>query len=121
MDFLNFRKTTSVAILAIALGVSVNVGTAGGVLAKDKVWTIDTRAAKLMQEINEGQKSGELTVKEAKKLRSDLADIAHRKKLMKGDNAGKVSPEDRNKIEGDLNKVSAKIQKLELEKRVEHK
>ncbi|MBU6453710.1 MAG: hypothetical protein KGS72_18160 [Cyanobacteria bacterium REEB67] len=121
MDFLSVRKSAAVASLAIALATSVNLASAVGALAKDKVWTIDTRAARLMQEINEGQKNGELTVKEAKKLRSDLADIAHRKKLMKGDNDGKVSPEDRNKIEGDLNKVSAKIKKLELEKRVEHK
>jgi len=88
------------------------------VFAKDQVWTIDTRANALMQEINAGQKSGELTVKEAKKLREDLADIAHRKHLMKGDNDGKVSDVDKNKIEGDLNKVSAKIHKLELAKRV---
>jgi hypothetical protein len=121
MHLLSLRKTASAVLFATVLAASLNLGTASGVLAKEKVWTIDTRAAKLMQEINEGQKSGELTVKEAKKLRSDLADIAHRKKLMKGDNDGKVSPEDRNKIEGDLNKVSAKIHKLELEKRVEHK
>jgi len=86
--------------------------------AKGKVWTIDTRANQLMQDINAGQKSGELTLKEAKKLRGDLADIAHRKHLMKGDNDGTVSDADRNKIEGDLNKVSAKIHKLELAKRV---
>ncbi|MBS1994955.1 MAG: hypothetical protein JSS86_01535 [Cyanobacteria bacterium SZAS LIN-2] len=89
-------------------------------LAKEEKWTIDSRANKLMQEINEGQKRGDLTVKEAKKLRSDLADIAHRKHEMKGDNQGKVSPKDRLKIEADLNKVSTKIHKLELEKRVKH-
>jgi len=91
------------------------------VSAKGKVWTIDSRAAKLMQEINEGQKSGSLTVKEAKKLRSELADIAHRKHEMKGDNDGTVSEKDKLKIEGALNKVSTKIHKIGLEKRVDPK
>ena len=115
---MSFNKTVCGALAIVALSLSVNCGQA---LAKEKIWTIDTRANELMHQINEGQKSQELTVKEAKKLRSDLADIAHRKKMMKGDNDGKVSLEDRNKIEGDLNKVSEKIKKLELEKRIEHK
>ena len=105
------------AINVFVLG-AVFCGFCNSAVAKGEVWTIDTRAAKLMQEINDGQKSGELTLKEAKKLRGDLADIAHRKHLMKGDNDGKVSDADKNKIEGDLNKVSAKIHKLELAKRV---
>jgi hypothetical protein len=108
------------AINGFALA-AVFCGSCNGVLAKAPVWTIDTRAAKLMQDINDGQKSGELTVKEAKKLRSDLADIAHRKSLIKGDNEGKVSDSDKAKIEGDLNKVSVKIHKLELTKRVQKK
>jgi hypothetical protein len=108
---------TRQALSVLALGM-VFCGSCMGVLAKGQVWTIDTRAAKLMQEINDGQKGGELTLKEAKKLRADLADIAHRKHEMKGDNDGKVSDADKNKIEGDLNKVSAKIHKLELAKRV---
>jgi uncharacterized protein YdeI (BOF family) len=112
------NKTMCGALAFAALSLSLISMPA---LAEEKVWTIDTRANELMHRINEGQKAQELTVKEAKKLRGDLADIAHRKKMMKGDNDGKVSPEDRNKIEGDLNKVSEKIKKLELEKRVEKK
>jgi hypothetical protein len=117
-----YSKSKRVMVVLAALGLGMTFSLANTcALAKDKVWTIDTRSAKLMQDINEGQKSGELTLKEAKKLRGDLADIAHRKHLMKGDNAGKVSDEDKNKIEGDLNKVSAKIKKWELDKRVTHK
>jgi len=105
-------------ILALAAVLCLNGLPAS---AKGKVWTIDTRAAKLMQEINEGQKSGALTLKEAKKLRSELADIAHRKHEMKGDNDGTVSEKDKLKIEGALNKVSTKIHKMGLEKRVDTK
>jgi len=36
-----------------------------------------------MQQINEGQKASELTVKEAKSLRKDLANLAKKKANMK--------------------------------------
>jgi exo-beta-1,3-glucanase (GH17 family) len=113
------NRTGAFVIAALALGVSFCFADSAA-LAGQK-WTIDTRSAKLMQEINDGQKNGSLTLKEAKKLRSDLADIAHHKHEKKLDNNDKVSDEEKNKIEGELNKVSAKIKKLELDKRVTHK
>ena len=114
------KRQLSQAVNIMILGVVFGVLALPAALAEAK-WTIDSRAAKLMQEINEGQKSGQLTVKEAKKLRGELAEIAHRKHEEKGDNSGKISPKFRQKIEGDLNKVSTKIHKLELEKRVNDK
>jgi len=114
------NRQLSQALNIMILGAVLGVLALPGALAEEK-WTIDSRAAKLMQEINEGQKSGQLTVKEAKKLRKELADIAHRKHVEKGDNSGKISPKFRQKIEGDLNRVSSKIHELELEKRVNNK
>lgn len=92
--------------------------------AKETVWTVEARSAKLMQEINDGQKNGELTLKEAKQLRSDLADIAHHKHSLgekSGADSGKMSDGDKSAIEKMLNKVSTKLHKLELAKRVNPK
>lgn len=83
-----------------------------------KVWTIDDRQQKLMQEINAGQKSGELTLKEAHSLRKEEAEIARKKAKMKGKNLGKLTSENISELEEDLNKVSVELNKLKLEKRV---
>lgn len=86
--------------------------------AKGKVWTIEDRQAQLMKDINEGQKGQQLTKKEADRLRSDLADVARKKKKMKGksDN-GKLTDDNKKVLEGDLNSISDAIHKYKLEKR----
>lgn len=90
------------------------------VSAKGKVWTIDARQAQLMVDINEGQKGKQLTKKEADGLRSDLADVARRKKKMKEKaDDGKLTEANKSDLEADLNKISVSIQKYKLEKRVE--
>ncbi len=92
--------------------------------AKGVTWTVEMRQAKLMQEINVAQKNKELTDKEAKKLRSDLSDIARKKKKFKNENEkthGKLTPENNQELESDLNEISTDIKKLQLEKRAEHK
>ncbi|MBA3856135.1 MAG: hypothetical protein C0507_04425 [Cyanobacteria bacterium PR.3.49] len=90
------------------------------VSAKGKVWTVDARQTQLMADINEGQKGKQLTKKEADRLRSDLADVARKKKKMKekAEN-GKLTDANKNDLEADLNKISVAIQKYKLEKRVE--
>lgn len=74
-----------------------------------------------MQQINEGQKAKELTVKEAKSLRKDLANLAKKKAKMKAkaDKKNVLTKENQTELEGDLNKISVEIQKLKLEKRVQ--
>ncbi len=74
-----------------------------------------------MQQINEGQKASELTVKEAKSLRKDLANLAKKKANMKAkaDKKNTLTKENQIELEGDLNKISVEIQKLKLEKRVQ--
>ncbi len=90
------------------------------VIAKGKVWTIEARQARLMQDINEGQKAKELTKKESDRCRSDLADVARKKKKMKSKNNGGPLTEDQKKeLEGDLNSISEAIHKYRLEKRTQ--
>jgi hypothetical protein len=84
-----------------------------------KTWTIDERQVQLMQDINAGQKSKELTLKEANKLRSYLADVARKKKKFLKRNANKLTQDDTVILEGDLNKISVNISKLKLEKRAQ--
>lgn len=105
------------AKLAVLLAASLIVGAAAPSFAK--TWTVDERQTQLMQDINAGQKSKELTLKEANKLRSDLADVARKKKKFLQKNKNKLSPEDTAILEGDLNKVSVNISKLKLEKRTQ--
>jgi uncharacterized protein (DUF3084 family) len=86
--------------------------------AKGVTWTVEMRQAKLMQDINLAQKHQELTAKEAKKLRSDLSDVARQKKKFKDSTRGKLTAEDNKELEESLNHISEDIKKLQLEKRV---
>ncbi len=78
----------------------------------------DEGQAKLMQQINAGQKDNQLTVKEANKLRKDLSHVARKKAKMLGKTNRKLSEQDRAELISDLNDISNNIHKLELEKRV---
>lgn len=92
--------------------------------AKGVTWTVEMRQAKLMQDINVAQQHKELTDKEAKKLRSDLSDVARKKKKFRNENkgtGGKLTDENNKELEKDLNDISSDIKRLQLEKRVEHK
>lgn len=80
-----------------------------------KKYSVEDRQTELMQVINSGQKSGQLTTAQAKKLRSDLADVSRSKKGMLKPN-GTVTADDEKKLEAQLNDVSVKITKLELGK-----
>lgn len=83
-----------------------------------KTYTVEDRQLKLMEEINAAQRANQLTVKEAKKLRKDLADVARDKKSMLAKGKGKLSDDDSAKLESELNDVSNKLLKLQLAKRV---
>ncbi len=77
----------------------------------------DEGQAKLMQEVNAGQKSKQLTLKEANKLRKALANVARKKKKMLGKSGKKLTAADTEELKSDINKISENMQKLELEKR----
>jgi hypothetical protein len=99
--------------------LAILVGTMSSPDVSAKTWTVDERQAQLMQDINKGQKSKELTVKECTKLRSDLADVARKKKKALAKNKQKLTPADITVLEEDLNKISVAITKLKLEKRTQ--
>ncbi|MBX9667781.1 MAG: hypothetical protein K2X93_09195 [Candidatus Obscuribacterales bacterium] len=88
-------------------------------IAQAKEWTINARQDQLMKDINEAQKKRELTDKEAKRLRSSLADVARKEAKMRTKNNGAIKDEDKAKLEKVLNDVSVDIKRWALEKRVD--
>jgi hypothetical protein len=110
-DSMKYKKAVVAALSLALLLVGVN-----GVEAKK--WTITQRQEALSSEINKGQKSGDLTLKEADALRGEASGISEKIEKMKSNNGGKLSYADENKVEKSLNKLSQRIQKLQLEKRV---
>lgn len=87
--------------------------------AKSKKWTVTTRLEALNSDIEKGWKANQLTAKEAESLREEAGKIQGRIDEMKAKNDGKLGVKDENKLEKELNKLSEKIQKLELDKRVQ--
>ena len=109
-------KTSASLLVAFAI-VASHATVSMPVSAKD--WTINERQDQLMKDINAAQKRKDLTDKEAKKLRSDLADVARKEAKMKEKGNSTVSAVDNAKLENMLNNVSVKIKSLSLEKRVD--
>ena len=81
-----------------------------------KPLTMEERQEQLMSNINQAQGNHELTTKEARSLRSQLADLAHKKAKIKQKKTT-LSPEDIQKLDTGLNNISVSINKLKLEKR----
>ncbi len=84
----------------------------------DKEWTVNERQDQLMKDINEAQKKKDLTAREAKGLRSDLADVTRTEAKIKENNNDKIPDGDKAKLESMLNDVSVRIKQPSLEKRV---
>ena len=103
-------------ICAVAIGLSSLLVAFS---AEAKNWTVDERQQELMQQVNEGQKAKELTVKEAKSMRKALADLAKKKAKMNAKTKNNLTKDNVTELESDLNKISVDIQKLKLEKRVQ--
>ena len=100
------KRTTILATLALAGFV---FGIAGTVLAQTKTPVVRERQGNQHQRIKEGVKSGELTKREATKLRTEQAKIQAEKKMAKAD--GKVTTAERAVIKHDQNKASKHIYK----------
>lgn len=107
------RKTAIVVTILLAILVNALQ------LADARRWTIYQRQVKLAREIDQGQRSGDLTLKEADNLRHEQAKINSRIAEMKAKNGGKISYEDQNKLEKMLNQLSVSIKKKKLAKRVQ--
>lgn len=84
-----------------------------------KKWTITERQAKLSSQIETAFKANQLTLKEAEGLRHDAGKVSEKEIKMKEKNAGRLSYTDETELERDLNKLSLKIHKKVLEKRVQ--
>lgn len=111
---MNARKNLSIFAFGLVLMVSAST------IVDAKEWTINARQDQLMKEINESQKKADLTAKEAKRLRSKLADIARREaKVRSKSSTATISDEERVGFEKELNEVSVEIKKLALDKRVD--
>ncbi|PZM79226.1 MAG: hypothetical protein DKT66_22365 [Candidatus Melainabacteria bacterium] len=87
--------------------------------AKTRRYTITQRHEILAAKINRMERAGELTLREARDLRDDNQDVWKKVSRMKARNGGKLSYENIAEVEKDLNKISNKIHKKALEKRVE--
>lgn len=112
-------KNVPACFLVLLMASTISVVPAAS--AKSKKWTVEERQFQLMQDINKGQKSNQLTLKEARKLRGELADIAKHKTDMKAKNNDRLTPDNQQKLEEELNDVSNRIHECELKKRVETK
>jgi hypothetical protein len=80
--------------------------------------TITQRQQMIVAKIASSERSGELTKDEAISLKNEDAKITEKITVMKNKNGGKLSYADINQIEKDLNKLSEKLQKKSLDKRV---
>lgn len=87
--------------------------------ARARRYTITQRHEILAAKINRMEKAGELTLKEARDLRDDNRDVWQKVNRMKARNGGKLSYKDIAEVEKDLNRISNRIHKKALEKRVE--
>lgn len=85
----------------------------------DARYTISQRQNILLKKINRAERSGDLTHKEAVSLRNKRSDIIAMEARMRNRNNGKLSYADINKVENELNKLSLRIQKKALAKRVD--
>jgi hypothetical protein len=105
----------------VAATVLLGLASLSGLPAESKKWTTDQRQTKLMQDINAGQKSGELTLKESNKLRRDLSQVARYKAKLKfkGQSNRKLTSDEEAELEQQINKISTEIHKDKLEKRVQ--
>ncbi len=105
-------------VLLSALSLLVmSVVSIEAVSAKSKTWTITERQEALNSKVSKGEKSNELTKKEADKLRSRLQDVNDKIAKAKLKNGGKLSYKDEGKMEKMLNSISVDMDKEELAKR----
>ncbi len=99
---------------------------AGALLIQDltvsvdaKKFTVSSRQTTLMAKIDRAQRTNELTLKEANDLRDKICDIQLKEDAMKEVNGGKLSYANITELEKDLNKVSNKLHKKQLSKRID--
>ncbi len=106
-------KTNSIFALALIVAFAISP------CAQARKYSIYDRQVSLEREIKRAYKANQLTLKEADNLKSKLQDVKEEEQKMKDKNGGKLSYENTTSIEKDLNKISEKLQKKMLDKRVQ--
>jgi hypothetical protein len=95
---------------SLLIAVSIAAIVFSGVPVQSKTWTVEQRQAKLMQDVNAGQKSGALTEKESKKLRKRLSNVARSKaKMTARQNGKKLTTADTANLQKRIDKASSEI------------
>lgn len=106
-------KTNGIFALSLVVAFAISP------CVQARKYTIYDREVSLERKINAAYKANQLTLKEADGMKNKLKDIKEDEQNMKSKNGGKLSYENMNDIEKDLNKVSNKLNKKMLEKRVQ--
>jgi hypothetical protein len=108
------KKGSSTLAVAVAALVALSLSP-----AQAKKWTVTQRQEKLSIEIDRAFKANQLTLDEADGMKKEAAKIATKEEKMKSKNGGKLSYSDDTELEKELNKLSVKLHKKMLEKRVQ--
>jgi hypothetical protein len=113
------EKVMNIKVCALALSSILAVACLATAPAEAKKWTVTQRQQALSMEIDKAFRTNQLTLKEADGLKREVIKITNREQKMRSKNGGKLSYEDDNQLEKDLNDVSVKLHKKQLEKRVQ--
>jgi len=109
IDFMSSRLPKSLLHKAIAFTCLSLLGFAEFDLPTlAKVWTVEERQVQLMQDINNAEKSKQISSKEARALRKMQANIARKKAALRAKNRGKLTDDDIVKLNKDLDAASNK-------------
>jgi hypothetical protein len=107
-------KTRTIFALSLLVAFAVSPST-----VQAKKYSIYDREVCLEKKIDSAYKANQLTLKEADSLKDKIREIKEEEEKMKDKNGGKLSYENQTSLEKNLNKVSEKLQKRMLEKRVQ--
>jgi hypothetical protein len=106
-------KKAAVTCLLLGIGLLSFTG------VEAKKWTVTQRQQRLSGEINSAFKANQLTLEESESLRRECDKVTEQEQKMKEKNGGKLSYSDDTQLERNLNKISNKLHKKMLEKRVQ--
>jgi hypothetical protein len=106
-------KTNSIFALSLVIAFAVSP------CAQAKKYSVYDREVSLERKIDSAYKANQLTLKEADSLKDKIKGVKEDEQKMKDKNGGKLSYENVTDLEKELNKVSEKLHKKQLEKRVD--
>lgn len=114
MNWYQIKATDCIKVLGI---IAILAASTSASQAK-KAMTITERQDSLMKTVAKAEKSGDLTLKEANSFRDSEMKIEAKESKMRSNNGGKLTYKNIAEIEYDLNKMSNKLHKQQLGKRL---